>query len=268
MRIGFAELPEAARVAVEARTGPVRAVEPTTDGGPGRMASVLMTRTGRIFVKGVPVGHEEGVAGHAVEAAVNRWALAAAPRLHWQVRAGGWDVLGFRALDGRPADLGPGSPDVRLLAEALERCGRPLPPGFPVPTLAERLGAAGATAAALAGDALLHTDPGPDTLVVAQDRGWIVGWARAARGPAWADTAFAAARLMEHGWTAGDALAWAAAFPAWREAPGTAVEAFVTAVCAWRERTLGADGARAGNGWYAALLDGATEAGAPAVSEV
>jgi hypothetical protein len=141
--------------------------------------------------------------------------------------------------------LGPGSADVRLLAEALERCGRPLPPGFPVPTLADRLGATGATAAALAGDALLHTDPGPDTLVVAQDRGWIVGWARAARGPA-----------------------WAAAFPAWREAPGTAVEAFVTAVCAWRERTLGADGARAGNGWYAALLDGATEAGAPAVSEV
>lgn len=253
-RTGWWELPAEVRAAVEEQTGLVDGARDVADGLTCSTAAVLSTGTGQVFMKGVPVGDARGRAAQAVEAAVNEATRGVGPGLLWQVVADGWDLLGFEYVDGRHADLSAGSPDLVLVADAL-RAAQTVRAPEGVPSFADQFADVlpPGQLELLRGDALLHTDTNPHNLLVGDDRAWIVDWAMPAAGPAWVDVAYTTVRLMEADCPAGEALAWAAQFPAWTAADPRAVEAFVAGTCRLWERQIGARGARPSNARYATL---------------
>lgn len=257
MRATWEALPEETRAAVVGRSGPVLAVEDVTHGVTCRFAAVLSTVStvgSRLFIKGVPVDDARGAAAQAWEVGLNPWVAGASPRLLWQVKAGGWDVLGFEWVDGRHANLSPGSADLAPVAEVLMAVqGVRAPAGVPLVT--DRWPDLDDTdRALLAGGALLHTDTNPHNLLVGGGRAWVVDWAMPAAGPAWVDVAYTAVRLMEEGQAAADALRWAAQFPSWAGADPAAVEALVKVTCRYRTARVGERGARGSNARFKALL--------------
>ncbi|MEW2576788.1 phosphotransferase [Streptomyces syringium] len=255
MRATWEALPEETRAAVVGRSGQVRAAEDVPHGVTCRFAAVLSTARGRLFAKGVPADDARGAAARAWEVALNPLVAGPSPRLLWPVAAGGWDVLGFEWVDGRHADLAPGSADLAPVAEALMAVqGVRAPTG--VPLLAGRWpDLDDIDRELLAGDALLHTDTNPHNLLISDDgRAWVVDWAMPAAGPAWMDVAYTAVRLMEEGQDPGEALRWAAQFPSWAAADPTAVEALVRLTCRRRTARVGERGARGSNGRFEALL--------------
>ncbi|WP_206502152.1 phosphotransferase [Streptomyces chrestomyceticus] len=255
-RTAWGELPPEARAVVEERVGGVRGATPVPDGLTCRMAAVLTTGAGLLFVKGAPVGDAKARAGQAMEAAVNRAVGEAGPRLLWQVVAGGWDLLGFEYVDGRHADLSAGSADLPLVAGALRAAQDVrVPESVQVPSLASRFAdiLAPGELALLRGDVLLHTDTNPHNLLVGDRRAWVVDWAMPAAGPAWVDVAYTAVRLMEADCMPREALEWAERFPSWVAADPRAVQALVTGTCRRWERRVGPRDARQSNARYAAL---------------
>ncbi|MEU1071891.1 MULTISPECIES: phosphotransferase [unclassified Streptomyces] len=230
-------LPGVVRAAVEDRTGLVADVVPVTAGLTCSFAAGLRTSSGRLFVKGVRVGDAAGMAGQRMERVVHPLVQGLSPGLRWRVRAGGWELLGFDWVEGRHAELGPGSSDAALVGEVLVAASAVgVPEWLTVPRLAARLAPhlETAEAALLWGDTLLHTDTNPHNLLVDGARAWLVDWAMPAKGPAWVDAAYTAVRLMEDGTAPVEALEWLEQFPVWREADPAAVAAFVVGTCrAW-----------------------------------
>ena len=55
--IDWDELEAPVRLAIEARTGPVRAARTANAGRNSQLAAVLDTDTGTVFVKGLPLDH-------------------------------------------------------------------------------------------------------------------------------------------------------------------------------------------------------------------
>lgn len=227
---------------------------PVADGLTCSMAAVLTTASDPVFVKGAPVGDARARAGQAMEAAVNAATREVGPRMLWQVRAGGWDLLGFEYVDGRHANLSAGSADLKLVADVLQTAQAVRAPTS-VPSFADRFAEVlpREQLELLRGDALLHTDTNPHNLLVGDDRAWIVDWAMSATGPAWVDVAYTTVRLMEADCPPSRALEWAAQFPSWTGADPRAVEAFVTGTCRLWERQVGARDARPSNGRFGVL---------------
>lgn len=260
-RVEWSELPSVVRVAVSAHVGAVLEAEPVVHGLACHMAAVLGTADGRVFVKGVSAGDAEGMAGQGWETAVNPLVAGVAPLMLARVTAGGWDVLIFEFVDGRHADLSPESPDVALVTKALQAT-QDLAAGGLAPRLADGFGNQldDAGRLLLAGDALLHTDTNPRNMLIADDRAYLVDWAKVAAGPAWVDVAYLAVRLMEAGWPPADALGWARQFESWRVADPVAVHALVAATCRAWEARVGEAGARPVQRRFQALLARVTTA--------
>ncbi|MBB4893522.1 hypothetical protein FHS39_002553 [Streptomyces olivoverticillatus] len=237
--------------------GSLGVVEDVPHGITCRFAAVLSTADGRLFVKGVPADDVWGRTGQAWEAAVNAVVTAVSPRLLWQVEVGGWELLGFEAVDGRHADLSPGSADLPLVAAVLEEAQKlKAPSGVGLPQYVDReLGGAVSSTERelLLGDALLHTDTNPHNLLIGDGRAWLIDWAMPAAGPAWVDVANTAVRLMEDECGPAEALEWASRFESWRGADPAAVAAFAGATCRAWEARVGARGARASNSRFEAL---------------
>ncbi|MET9642775.1 phosphotransferase family protein [Streptomyces syringium] len=251
------DLPRSLRAAVEARTGPVIAVGTVPHGLNCATATTLTTARGSTFVKGVPLHDAEACAAQRWEATVNPCVLDIGPRLRWRIAADGWELLGFEHIEGRHADLSPGSADLPLVAEVL-RTAQNLraPRGTALPRFADRwtrfLGPGGLRL--LDGDTLLHTDTNPHNLMVTDDRAYLVDWATPALGPAWVDIAYTAVRLLEADCVPDDVRTWTARFPCWVSADPRAVAAFVTATCRQWETAVGPAAARSSNARFAALL--------------
>lgn len=262
-RTDWLGLPGAVRRAVVSRVGTVWHAVPVVGGLTCSMAVVLTTDNGgHLFVKGVPADDADGVAAQAVEAAVNPLTLSVGPRLWAHVEAGGWNVLAFEHIDGRHADLSPGSRDLAKVADAVHIAGEVVAPAW-LPPLADRFADVldADQLALLDGAALLHTDTNPHNLLIADKRAHLVDWAMAARGPAWVDVAYTAVRLMEADCTPEQALDWAAGCPSWRAANPAAVAAFVDGTCRVWEKRVGVAAAGSSNRRFRALAGvGATVA--------
>ncbi|MGW4127284.1 phosphotransferase [Amycolatopsis japonica] len=82
--------------------------------------------------------------------------------------------------------------------------------------------------ALLAGGQLLHTDLNPHNILITTSGAKIVDWAWPTLGAAWVDPACAALWLIAEGHSPAAAKNWAAAIPAWREAPATGIDIFTT----------------------------------------
>jgi Ser/Thr protein kinase RdoA (MazF antagonist) len=141
-------------------------------------------------------------------------------------------VLGFEAVDGRPADITPGSPDLGPLVELVASVG-----SLALPEVArswretrwDAYAADAADAELFRGDALLHTDVNADNVLVGAERSWLVDWAWPTRGAAFIDPATLVLQLIAAGHTAESAEQWASRCPAWTEADPRAVDAFARA---------------------------------------
>jgi hypothetical protein len=117
-------------------------VQPVTDGCDSEFAAILTVPFGQFaFCRGVRVG---GAAARIarVESRIGRVLPGCAARVRWQVEVAGWLVLGFDHIDGRPANLSPGSRDFLLVVGALVDCARELTPSpvQAVPVLGEVMG--------------------------------------------------------------------------------------------------------------------------------
>ncbi|MFE1854121.1 aminoglycoside phosphotransferase [Streptomyces sp. NPDC059489] len=236
-RIHWTGLPAAARAAVEAHTGPVVRADTASAGVNSGIAATVTTATATLFVKGVPAGHPQ-VRTQRREAAINPYLPAASPRMLWHVQAGGWDLIGYQRLTGRHADYTPGSPDLPLVAHAVNELQDTPCPDIELKRAEQRWAsyAGSSDASTLAGNTLLHTDLAPHNVLV-NDRAHIIDWAWPTRGAAWIDPAVLILRLMEAGHTARAADEWACEhIPSWQPAPHLDVLAFSRAnAAAWDE---------------------------------
>ncbi len=231
--VGWSDLPEGVRRAVELRFGAVVSARTVTEGITCRTALNLVTATETLFLKGVPVADRDGVAAQRTEVRINGNVRTVGPAVRWEGVAGGWHLVVFDHLEGRHADFAPGSADAGVVADVLRRARLcRAPEGEPVPPLIERYGAVlgPGDADVLAGSSLLHTDTNPHNIVITPRGGHLVDWAMPAIGPAWVDAANTAVRLMGFGWEPREALAWLRAFPDWESAAPSARAAFVRVV--------------------------------------
>lgn len=107
------------------------------------------------------------------------------PALRWHVEDGSWVVLGFEAVEGRPANFGPDSADLRSIVELVECIGRlKLPPvaeGRPE-TRWDPFVRNDSEAEFFRGETLLHTDINPSNLLVGESGMCAVDWAWPTRG--------------------------------------------------------------------------------------
>jgi aminoglycoside phosphotransferase (APT) family kinase protein len=217
------------------------------------LAATLHTADGdRAFIKAIPDGSP---AARLYER--ERWAgtvlppTVPTPRMTWSSTVDGWITMLFEHIDGRRADLSPGSPDVPVVFNTVAQLGSLLTPCSAVgaPPVADNVGLlqakgrhllakpvgvlphrdmyAAALGAfdldALAGDTLLHYDLHTGNLQVTEERLYVIDWGFAAQGSAWVDAAMLAPRLIEAGHTPAQAEELLSALPAWTAAPEAAV---------------------------------------------
>jgi aminoglycoside phosphotransferase (APT) family kinase protein len=217
------QLPAPLRHGLAAQLGDITHADVQTGGfTPGLAARLALADGHAVFVKGIAADHP--LAGkYQAEAQVARALPDAvpAPRLRWDGEIAGWVVLVFDDIDGRHADLTPGSPDiarvvdmVASLAAALTPCPAPDVPAATVeladlvhgwrelaaspPTDLDawahrnlRLLAEAETAwlADADGKTLLHGDINRSNLLVTDQAVVLVDWGQPVYGAAWIDIA-------------------------------------------------------------------------------
>ena len=204
------DLPGVVRAAIVAHTGAISHVDLIGAGRNHQLAAVVHTTGGAVFVKGMRADHP-GAWTQQVEARINPYVLVVAPRLRWQARVGGWNLLAFDHVAGHPANLAPGSADLPAVAAMLRRLGDLPTPDVPLKRIEQRWAAYAdpGELALLAGDSLLHTDLNPGNLLVADTGVSVVDWAWPTAGAGWIDPACLALWLIAEGHTPARAEAWA-----------------------------------------------------------
>ncbi|WP_033817950.1 MULTISPECIES: hypothetical protein [unclassified Kitasatospora] len=233
-RLAWHHLPPAARAAVQEHTGPFLTTADASTGANSGVAVKALTASGEVFIKGIPVDNRQ-VKTQLREAAVNPHLPKSSPRLLWHLQAGGWDLLGFEAIEGHLADFSPGSPDLPLVVEALTELAHTPCPDIPLLSFSKRYAPYGDTPELFDGDALLHTDMAPHNVLV-DHAAHLIDWAWPTRGPGWADPAVWAVRLIDAGHTPRQAEQWAGRLPAFEAADPKVLLAFAEANARyWRE---------------------------------
>ena len=249
MKPQWDDLPTNVRATVEEQVGQVLKAEPVTKGLMPGLATRLHTENNEtVFLKAVSTAspavtlyERERRAGAVLPPGLP------APLLRWSGEVDGWIVLLHEYVDGRDADLSPGSPDVPLALDTLvvlNEALTPCPGGLP--EVAVNIAGLQAKAAsllagelpdramyetalatfspdALKGNTLLHYDLHSGNFRIDDGRAYVIDWAFAVRGAAWVDAVMLAPRLIEAGHTPERTEALLARVPAWRSAPADAV---------------------------------------------
>lgn len=236
-RTDWEDLPQALHDAVTAHTGPIRQARTVSEGRNSALAAVLWTASDAVFVKGIRSDHRS-VVTQGREALINPHVLPVAPALRWHVDVAGWNVLGFDHVEGRHPDYSPGSPDVAVVAAALDQVADLPCPDLPIKDVTRwRSYLDGQDSDILAGKTLLHTDYNPANVLITSDGTVrIVDWAWPTRGAAWIDPCCLLIWLIASGHTPAQAETQVAQSRAWQSAPPVALDAFAMAnVRLWDE---------------------------------
>ncbi|WP_079086709.1 hypothetical protein [Streptomyces silvensis] len=223
---------------MEKHTGPVDHAETAGHGVMSHLACALHTASERVFVKGTRLD-DEAAWMYDYEARVTRCAPRA-PRVLWQVEAGGWLLVGYEFIDGRHPNLSPGSADLPRLVDTLTAMSAaPWPEGVRKKPLHVRWGGLFPVDRTpdLEGGSLVHTDVSALNMLATVDGVRLFDWALACPGPDWADSAFAVVRLVHAGHSPEDAEQVACGVPAFLAAAPAAVDTFAHALHAvWASR--------------------------------
>jgi Phosphotransferase enzyme family len=284
-KLAWEALPASRIAAIEDQVGPVVKAEAIASGLMPGLAAVVHAERGRYFIKAIP--HDSPASSlyaREMTASIALPSAAPAPRLLLASDADGWLVMVFACLDGRDADLSPGSPDLPGVLSALTAIGSLPAPGTAPPVTINVAALQHKTAAllpsqpgghpwdmyaaaidgfdadCLAGDRVVHYDLHPGNLKVTDDGQVLaVDWAFACSGQAWIDAALLVPRLIEAGHGPAAAEALMEALPAWNAAPPTDVTALAALWTMFREykaihgpldsRTFRAQAAQAGRSW-------------------
>lgn len=242
------DLPCPVRAAVEALVGPVRSHTDISIGQNNDMAVRLDRADGTsVFVKGVHGGGRPVMfLGNEAESAAR--APGIAPTVQCVVEQDGWLVVGFDFVAGRSAVLAPGSPDLALVGQTMDKIAA-LPAGGARPLslrwrnteiwsavapglitewdVAEMIRWSALVPEHVEGDRLVHTDLHGDQFIIS-DTGavHVIDWGFPGAGPAWVDTAFLVLRLIDAGHTAAAAEAWARTRLGWTDVPPPTITAW------------------------------------------
>jgi hypothetical protein len=226
---GWNELPDQVRIAIEVQAGAVHYVDTISSGLNASFTACLYTDTGLTFAKGVS---GDQAAAQRREAGINRNVQPIAPRLLWEVESANWHILGFEHLDGRVADLSPGSTDLPGVAGVLDQLAELKAPHNSCRRIEDRWAdaaqCAGVAAELLAGEHLLHTDLNPHNILITDTETRIVDWSWPTLGAAWIDTACAALWLIAEGHTPADAESWASKRAMWAATTPEQIDVFTT----------------------------------------
>ena len=213
-------------------TGDVTDVQRTERGSMSDLTAVVASEKGPFFVKAVrnrPGGRLDSLVRERV---INPFVLPLSPELLWHSDGGAWAVLGFEVIEGRFAESTPGSADLPVIIELVNRVGRLELPGIATDwteTRWDRFAQDEATAELFRGDTLLYTDFNHDNLLIGEQTNWVVDWAWPTRGAAFIDPACLVLQLISSGHSPESAEGWAAHCPAWANADPKALNAFVVA---------------------------------------
>ncbi|MFC0842279.1 aminoglycoside phosphotransferase [Streptomyces noboritoensis] len=246
--IGWMQLPAEARAAVDGRVGAGYEKADMSTGDSSGIATLLFLPDGsKVFVKGLPLGHERAEELER-EACVSPHLPDYAPKVLWQVDAGGWRLLGIEGVTATPwADFTTDGDHLERVAQVLRDLSTRPAPDVGLMTAWDRWGhyCEPGDEPLLTGQTLLHADPAATNFLIGHDRTWLVDWAWAARGPAWADAALWGFRLVLDGrQTPEEAAAWALTIPALAGAPRAAVHILTEAEArSWEDwKTYGVEG--------------------------
>lgn len=227
------------RALIEPHTGIVSEIRRTKYGFSSDLTAVVECEKGPFFVKAMhnrPGGRRDSITR---ERLINPFVQPISPALRWHAQDERWIVLGFEAVEGRPSDLTPGSPDLPIVVELVNALG-----GLPLPAVAgdwpetrwDRFARDAAEAELFRGDTLLHTDINPDNVLIGARNGWLVDWAWPTRGAAFIDPATLVLQLVAAGHSAEAAEGWVADCPAWRTADPKAIDAYAAASLRMQQR--------------------------------
>lgn len=229
-RVSWNDLPAGLRRMIEAETGAFVHADQVGTGHNCLLGMVMHTARDRYFLKGVPADHKRAVWTHGNEAAINEHVRHVSAPLAFRVAADGWDVLGFLYLDGRHADLSPGSPDLPKIATSLQALASiPAPRGLTLRTIEDRWrDYAGDRARLLAGTTIAHTDLHRHNILV-DGTAKFIDWAWPTLAAPWLDTACVGLQLIQAGHTPKNAEHWCQDSPTFTIVTDEAVSTFVTA---------------------------------------
>jgi hypothetical protein len=230
------QLPASVRSAVAAHVGTVARVEQIADGDNHDFAAVLQSSRGGVFVKAVQgVSKQMKMLRNEITAGSCAGRLAPAVRFSADVVADvPWLVVGFDVVDGRPADLSPGSTDLAVVADTVNRIGerdatglRPVRDRWSVDWWHQLADESPSTVAGwdvdelarlaasvperVDGDRLAHTDLHPDQFRIGTDGVRVIDWGFPGAAAPWLDPAFLVLRLAEAGHDPAEAETWARA---------------------------------------------------------
>ncbi|GAA0434281.1 protein kinase [Streptomyces luteireticuli] len=256
----MAELPDGHfRELIRPYTGEVTKVHIPKQGFTTEFAAVIDSEKGPFFVKAMfnrPGGRKDSILR---ERAINPYVQPLSPRLLWSVGGddAGWIILGFEVIDGRGLDFEPGSPDLPLAVDLLNRAANLGLPDVARDWTEDRWDAYVSSEdelALLRGDALLHTDINPSNMVTGPAGSWLIDWSWPTRGAAFIDPACLVVQLISAGHTPESAGGWAARCTAWANADPKAIDVFAAADLRMY-RAVAAQ--RPDQAWLGALADAA-----------
>ncbi len=203
---------------VAKHTGAVREASPVGAGYRADLTVDVRAEGGRFFVKAFREDNPD--AADPREVSLNPFLRGIGPVLVGYERTSAWMVLVYEHVQGRAADLSPGSPDVPRVVEAVAGIGSiALPEEGPWPHRAWTNVASAEEVALLDGSCLLHSDINPDNVLIGS-RAWVVDWSAPTRGGAAVNLGELVTQLIAAGHAPGDAEqavlgceAWSAAEP-------------------------------------------------------
>ncbi|MEU3018919.1 protein kinase [Nocardiopsis sp. NPDC007018] len=216
---------------IRPHTGEVIRVRPAGEGHGWSTPALVSSERGEFFVKGVPNRPGGRLDSAQREATINPFVRNVTPTMRWQAEDEHWFVMGFDAIEGRPADFLPGSSDLGRVVEVLNRVSE-----IPLPAVArgweetrwDRF-ATDDEKALLRGDSLTYTDVHELNFLLTEGGTWLLDWGWPTHGAPVIMPSDLAVQLVAARHSPESAEGWVGQLEAWKASSPESVIAFARA---------------------------------------